>query len=364
MATKILHIVEATATGTLSMLSLLANRQAKMGDQVTVVYSRRPETPADLNSLFDEQIRLTNVQMYSLQHKIVSVLQIRKIISQGQFDTVFLHSSFAGFIGRVAAFFSKDNASYFYIPHCISFMRKDISQLKKLCFVFLEWIGAMRRCDYVACSRSEQEIIRHWVPFRMCHLVENAINLDPLPSIETVPAQECIITVGQIRPQKNPEEFAAIFKIVKSKRPHTMFIWIGDGDPHLRTKLEQSGVEVTGWLAKNEVCHRLGRASLYLSTARWEGMPVSIIEACFYGLPVVASRCSGNVDVIEDGETGWLYKTPAHAAGLIMEILDGKRSFQEIRNQARKRVEQRYSIDRYLYQMQLLSQPNRNSTAD
>ena len=48
-------------------------------------------------------------------------------------------------------------------------------------------------------------------------------------------------------------------------------------------------------------------ASVYLTTARWEGLPLAVLEAMSLGIPVVASDVVGNRDAVEEGVTGYLY---------------------------------------------------------
>lgn len=47
-------------------------------------------------------------------------------------------------------------------------------------------------------------------------------------------------------------------------------------------------------------------SNLAISSARQEGLPVNIMEAMYIGLPIVASKCRGNSDLISDGENGFL----------------------------------------------------------
>jgi len=356
---KIIHIIEASATGTLSMASLLANAQVKAGHSVGVIFSRRPETPEDFASHFDSSVQLHHIQMHNMQEKLKSIPQLRILLKKAVPDVVFLHSSFSGFLGRLAALCILPKTRFFYLPHCISFMRQDVGRLKKLIFIAFEWVAAIKTADYVACSESEQKTIRAAIPFRPCHLVENALDFNSIPAPNNLALGErskMVITVGQIRPQKGPDIFARIAREVKNADPAINFLWVGDGDPVQRAKLEAADIHVTGWVSKSQVWEYLGNARLYLSTALWEGMPVSLIEAGCVGLPVVASSCPGNIDVVVHERTGWLYQSSAEASKYVLTALNDLGLSQSIAQSAFEIAKKRFKVERYIREMEELIQ--------
>lgn len=81
-------------------------------------------------------------------------------------------------------------------------------------------------------------------------------------------------------------------------------------------------------------------ALCYLSTSRWEGMPLSLIEAMAHGLPVVASDVVGNSDVVRDGETGFLYPegNASAAANFLCRLADEPNLRQTLGEAARNYV--------------------------
>lgn len=350
---KITHIIEATATGTLSMAALLSNAQVENYDRVEVIYSVRPESPETLKDQFDSRITLTRVQMHKPYEKITSLFKLRRLLKATKPEVVILHSSFAGFLGRLAALGFSPKMRFFYIPHCISFMRKDVDQFKKFIFTTFEWLGAIKQSEYIACSKSEQREIQSRVPFRRCHLVENAVKFTHLTPDRRTPTKK-VVTVGQIRPQKAPWQFATIAKQVIKDNPDSSFTWVGDGDPAIRRLLEQAGVNVTGWVNREDVWDHLLESDLYLSTARWEGMPVSLIEASYARLPLIASRCAGNVDVVTNNETGWLFDSPEEAAELINAAFNSPQEAFIKAEKAFNEAKTRFSVQRYIEEMDSL----------
>ena len=55
-----------------------------------------------------------------------------------------------------------------------------------------------------------------------------------------------------------------------------------------------------------DVAAWLGRATLLVHPARWEGFGLGVLEAMLAGLPVVATNVSALPELIVDGETGVL----------------------------------------------------------
>ena len=349
---RIFHIIEATATGTLSMASLLANLQAAEGHEVTVVHSRRPETPADLRAHFCAPVRLTHVPMQTGRQKLAALGAIRRLVGTARPDVLFLHSSFAGFIGRLATLAMPRGLRVFYLPHCISFMRQDVPAAKRLLFVALEWLAAVRPATYVACSESERAEISRRIPFSHCVLVENAVEMKVQPrSPLSDRTRTRVTTIGQVRAQKDPVRFAEIAQRLRATGVPFDFVWIGDGDPAHKIELARAGVDVTGWLPKPSVMAQLRDSDIYLSTALWEGMPVALIEAQLCGVPVVASRCAGNADCINHGRTGWLYDSVEEAVSAIGLLAVDPQMAAAGAAAAAEMARTRFSEERYRAQM-------------
>lgn len=58
---------------------------------------------------------------------------------------------------------------------------------------------------------------------------------------------------------------------------------------------------------------------ILVSPSRWEGLPMLLLEAGLAKMPVIASDCPGNRDVVESGSTGWIF--PTEDAGALSRLL-------------------------------------------
>jgi glycosyltransferase involved in cell wall biosynthesis len=353
---KVVHVIESTATGTLAMVCAIANRLVAEGHEVHVIYSVRDETPRDLHALFDPDVVLHHLQMKGVP--LASILPgLRRQLIELNPDIVHLHSSFAGFLGRLSTLFCLPSTAFHYSPHCISFMRRDIGRMKRYCFAALEWLACVKSCTYVGCSESECAAIYRYLR-RPAVLIENAADRALTARGEShsdkvhLRAKPRIVTVGGIRAQKNPELFAEIARSFDQDAAE--FVWIGDGDSDHRKTLENAGVSVTGWLPRPDVIDAVAQADIYLSTASWEGMPISVIEAMTLGTPVVASDCPGNIDTVRHASTGVIYGTAAEATTLLKRIMADDVFRNTLRREARQEACARFSEDRFFNNVALL----------
>ncbi|MDR0297672.1 MAG: glycosyltransferase [Streptococcaceae bacterium] len=72
-----------------------------------------------------------------------------------------------------------------------------------------------------------------------------------------------------------------------------------------RFKVEDK-ISYRGSLTGEALKKHYGESSIYLMTSRWEGLPLVLIEAMSFGLPIVAFEQSGSSEVLENGDYGLL----------------------------------------------------------
>jgi len=99
----------------------------------------------------------------------------------------------------------------------------------------------------------------------------------------------------------------------------------------------------------------LSRSHIYIFPSKGEGLPISILEAMAYGLPIVATNVGGIPELIEDGKNGFLVPPDDEislANSITKMIEDGpkKRYIMGLRN--KEKIDALFSskkmVDRYL----------------
>lgn len=94
-------------------------------------------------------------------------------------------------------------------------------------------------------------------------------------------------------------------------------------------------------------------AFLFPSYHETESMPLVLIEAMAYSLPIVAGRWRHIPDIVEDGTTGCLFpiKDVGAAAELLRQLAESEELRQSLGSAGRKRYEENYTLSRHLTAM-------------
>lgn len=126
-----------------------------------------------------------------------------------------------------------------------------------------------------------------------------------------------VISTGRMEPQKCQDIMIKAFGEFHKRYPDSRLRLLGDGPlrANLEAQIADSGltdaVELAGIVS--DVERHLNEAHVFLLTSAFEGLPLSVLEAMSCGLPVIATRAGGTVDIVSE-DTGILtdpYNTEA-----------------------------------------------------
>lgn len=127
-----------------------------------------------------------------------------------------------------------------------------------------------------------------------------------------------VLAVGRLRPQKDFSTLIRAFSQMRQSCPARLLI-LGEGPerPALNALIQQLNLEDHASLAgftDNPYAY-MARASLFVLSSRWEGLPTVLIEALYCGAPVVATDCpNGPREILAQGRYGPLVPVGDEAA--------------------------------------------------
>lgn len=156
-----------------------------------------------------------------------------------------------------------------------------------------------------------------------------------------------------LEPNKGVHLFFNAAKDVLTRRPGcARFTVYGDGSPEFCKSLvafiSQHGLEsscaVRPRTADTDSVYRRCRAAIVASEV--ESFSLVTIEAMSYAKPVIATRCGGPDDIVEDGKTGYLIPVgdSASLADSIMRLIDDPGLCLRMGMACRERVALQYDI--------------------
>jgi len=164
-----------------------------------------------------------------------------------------------------------------------------------------------------------------------------------------------VVAVGRLEPVKDQmcllKAFATAVQVAPRVMQNATLTIVGDGP--LRAALENavpsSGLEGRVRLlgARGDVAEILRAMDVFVLPSLAEGVSNTLLEAMATGLPVIATRVGGNVELVEDGATGILCEPADHrslAGHIVRYAEDGAMRLQH-GQAARLRAEREFSLD-------------------
>ena len=167
-----------------------------------------------------------------------------------------------------------------------------------------------------------------------------------------------VLFLGELGKRKGCYDIPAVIAQVKKSISSVKFILAGAGseadEKAIKKLIDEKGVsdnvEFPGWVRGDTKDKLLREADVFFLPSYNEGMPMSVLDAMGYGLPVVSTNVGGIPKIVHDGENGYCCDpgdVNRFAKRITKILLDGKerKSFGEA---SWKIVKERYSLEAHL----------------
>lgn len=185
------------------------------------------------------------------------------------------------------------------------------------------------------------------------HYVPNGVDVSRFRP-DVAPSEQRLLFVGRLDQPKRVRDLVDAFAAIADEFPSRELIVVGSGprEAALRRRAERTGVadriRFVGDVSRGEIARYYASAELLVLPTRWEGQPLSVLEAWAAGLPVVTTDVDGVRELVDHGENGYLVE-PMSAEALadgIRYALQNPDEADEWGRAGRETVEQEYSWER------------------
>ncbi|MEK7858912.1 MAG: glycosyltransferase family 4 protein [Elusimicrobiota bacterium] len=323
---KVAHVITRLDLGGAQQNTLYTcrNLDAERFD-VLLIHGEGGLLDSDLASLPEGRPRLRRLSdlVHPLRpfQDLLAFLQLLNLFLSERPDVVHTHSSKAGILGRLAAW-AAGVPVIIHTYHGFGFNDYQSAWTKGL-YVLAERLSCRAASALVFVSKANWEYAaRHRLgDEKRYRLLRSGIKLSDYPA-KGVDVQKkkaslglrmhkpLVLSIGNLKPQKNPGDFIAMAQAVNGRYPDAEFMFVGDGP--LRRRLEfqilsselHGKVLLPGW--RRDTAELLACADVFVLTSLWEGLPRALVEAMRSGLPVVCYATDGVRDLVKDGVNGFM----------------------------------------------------------
>ena len=249
-----------------------------------------------------------------------SCIAISDVIKKYDPDLIYLNSSKAGALGRIANLRYKK--PIIYNPHGWAFNMKT-SYLKKKVYIFIERLLSKYTDYIIAISNKEKEsaIVNNIANDDKVKVIFNGIDITEYDNnlefqkncrLNLNISEDAIVIgmVGRISDQKAPDIFIKSAYEIKKIIPNAYFIIDGDGDKleEIKKLINSLGLEkdvlITGWI--DNTFNYINSFDISMLLSRWEGFGLVLAEYMVCKKPIIATNIDAIPDLIENNVNGLL----------------------------------------------------------
>lgn len=185
-------------------------------------------------------------------------------------------------------------------------------------------------------------------------VIPNMVNMNGAePEYKKIGAIPRLGTMGMFRRKKGMDVFIKSLAILKNRGVNYRASIAGKG--YLRSKLvnlvEQLGLEeeisIRQWLRNDQKTDYIDSLDFFVLPSRSETFGMVVVEAMARKKIVIATKCGGPEEIIENGLNGFLVDndSPEAMADKIISLLDKPESLGAVSSQAYETAKTKYCID-------------------
>jgi len=278
----VLHVTDSMSSGTYEAVLSIANSHKRQIHHLLYDYKSDAAEPniESLSSTFKSVARWSSGVFRRSIH-------LNRILKELNPDFIYLHSSWAGFYGRLVP----TKAVILYTSHGFGFQRNDVSRIARNIFLLIEKLLSKRTDVYVAIWPIELKYANTKLNFRKT----KAYILDEVKFIlfekgiqnAKTTSNSNFAVVGRVSAAKDPRFTNEIGKITDTYFKINWFGAVATNQELFRKFGQLNYLNFQSWIPKKQLIEILSDHVALLVTSSWEVGPLVFYEALQAGIPVI-----------------------------------------------------------------------------
>lgn len=345
---RIVHIAESIFGGVGSYLDEIGQYQSKRLGSNNVLFVIPNGSATMLPSVARSQI----IELRTVgrtPHGLFKLgLAIARIVNDVDPDIVHLHSTFAGFVGRIALSLWPHRSRLVYCPHGWAF-GMEVAWHKQAIYARCEKLLAAKADLIIINSYSEQTLaLRYGIPADKLRVIKNgAASVPPRFDLPLERAPIHVAFVGRLDRQKGLDILLAELDRPDCDHLHLHVVGkcIASKSSPLVARVLKN-VTFYGWMSRAQISALMVNIDAVVMPSRWEAFGLVAIEAMRAGVPVVASSRGGLPEVVQHGVDGLI--VDISVPGELGDILAGldREHLRELGKAAQARFHAEFTAER------------------
>lgn len=253
--------------------------------------------------------------------------ELKKVILTHDYSLIHCHTPVGGVLTRLAAR-GRLGVKVIYTAHGFHFFNGAPWKNWILFYPIEKWLSRFTDC-LITINKEDYQLAKGLHTKRTVLVDGVGIDLQkftPLPldeksqlryRYEFSEDEFILIFVAELNENKHQDFLIQVMKTLIKKYKNMKLLLVGDGSSAQEYKglVEQNGLlsHVLFLGYRKDIANLLAVSDVAVSSSRREGLPVNLLEAMAVGLPLVATNCRGNRDLIEDGVNGYLVEAEDRA---------------------------------------------------
>lgn len=269
-------------------------------------------------SEFLQEFNIYNLHTVSVGNKlnkifycIYSILKMMYYLVFKKIDLIHIHTASGNsFIRksifvRIGSFFNKKILLHIHGGGFEDFYKEKLSLNKNS-----KISNILDKCSYIiVLSDGWEKKLKNMTSSKII-VISNSVEAQKINHYDLLSKQ--ITFIGRVEEEKGIYDFIESARDIISDLKDIKFTICGGGDlENIKSIILNYGIEdkfnILGWVDRERIQAELKKSMIFVLPSHKEAMPISILEAMSYGVPIISTKVGSIPEFIKEGENGELF---------------------------------------------------------